>query len=54
MAERGTRSWLHMLVYAAAVSITFYAVLDLDNPRAGFIRLDSTEAVLRDLLESID
>jgi hypothetical protein len=52
MAERG-RSWLHVLLYAAAVTITIYTVLDLDNPRAGLIRLDAADQVLKDLLQSM-
>lgn len=53
MAERARRSMLHGLLYAAAVSITLYTVLDLDNPRVGLIRLDAAEAVLRQLHDSI-
>jgi hypothetical protein len=52
MAETG-RSWLHVLLYAAAVTITIYTVLDLDNPRAGLIRLDAADQVLKDLLQSM-
>lgn len=53
MAERARRSMLHGLLYAAAVSITLYTVLDLDSPRVGLIRLDAAEAVLRQLHDSI-
>jgi len=52
MAETG-RSWLHMMLYAVAVTITIYAVLDLDNPRAGLIRLDAADKALTELLQSI-
>ena len=52
MAERG-RSWLHLFLYAAAVTITIYTVLDLDNPRAGLIRLDAADQVLKDLRDSV-
>ncbi len=53
MAERSRRSLLHSVLYAAAVAITVYVVLDLDNPRIGLIRLDATERLLRDLYDSI-
>ncbi len=53
MAERKARSLLHVWLYAAAVSMTLYAVRDLDNPRAGLIRLDATERLLRTLHDSI-
>jgi hypothetical protein len=52
-AKRRRRSFLHMIVYAAAVATTVYVVLDLDHPRVGLIRLDSTEQILRDLHDSI-
>jgi hypothetical protein len=52
MAETG-RCWLHALLYAVAVTITIYTVLDLDNPRAGLIRLDAADKALTELLQSI-
>ncbi len=52
-AKRRRRSFLHMIVYAAAVATTVYVVLDLDHPRVGLIRLDSTEQIVRDLHNSI-
>ncbi len=53
MSERTRRSLLHGLLYAAAVSITLYTILDLDNPRVGLIRLDAAEKTLRQLHDSI-
>jgi hypothetical protein len=53
MAKQGRRSLFHLLVYTAAVSITIYTVLDLDDPREGLIRLDAAEAVLQQLHDSI-
>ncbi len=53
MAERGKRSPLHITLYSVAVTVTIYAVLDLDNPRFGLIRLDAAERVLRELHDSI-
>jgi len=49
MAAREHRSLLHMVLYAVAISLTTYAVLDLDNPRLGLIRLDAAEQVLQHL-----
>ena len=53
MAKRRGRSLLHMLLFAASVSITIYTVLDLDNPRFGLIRLEAAEKVLQQLHDSI-
>jgi hypothetical protein len=52
-AERGTRSALHMLVFTLSIAITIYAVLDLDYPRAGLIRIDSADRALIDLRETM-
>ena len=43
MARRGTRSWLHMVLYPAVIAVTIYAVLDLECPRFGLIRLDAAD-----------
>lgn len=53
MAERTRRSPLHVLSFAVIVSLTIYTVLDLDNPRVGLIRLDTTEQILKQLHDSI-
>jgi hypothetical protein len=53
MATRQRRSRLHMLLYAGVIALTVYVVLDLDDPRAGFIRLDTAENALVQLRDSI-
>jgi len=53
MAKRRSRSWLHMIVYAFVVSVTIYAVIDLDYPRSGLIRLDVADNALAKLRDSI-
>lgn len=53
MAKRAARSWLHILLYAAIVSITIYTVADLDSPRSGLIRLDRADTALLQLRDSI-
>jgi hypothetical protein len=49
MTKGNQRSWLHSLIYAAVISITIYAVLDLDSPYTGLIRLDAADAALQEL-----
>jgi hypothetical protein len=53
MAERKSRSWLHMLLYAVVVAVTVYVVVDLDYPRSGLIRLDAADNALIKLRDSI-
>ena len=45
--------WLHMLAYAAVMAVTFYAILDLEFPRVGLIRLDASDWVLVDVRQSM-
>ena len=42
-----------MLLYALVVALTIYAVLDLEYPRFGLIRLDAADKALIDLRNSI-
>jgi len=53
MAKRKHRSPLHVILYAAIISFTIYAVLDLDEPRSGLIRLDRADQALIDLRDSV-
>ena len=53
MSKRERRSVIHMLIYAAVVAATVYAVTDLDHPRSGLIRLDAADNALIKLRDSI-
>jgi hypothetical protein len=53
MAKRRSRSSLHMILYAAVIAVTVYAVLDLEYPRFGLIRLDTADKALIQLRDSI-
>ncbi|WP_229741243.1 bestrophin-like domain [Silvibacterium dinghuense] len=48
MGDRRRRSWLHTLVYAAALTMTIYTILDLEFPRIGLVRIDRYDKVLVD------
>jgi hypothetical protein len=41
--------WILPLMFAGISSLAIFVILDLEYPRAGFIRLDSTDALLREL-----
>jgi hypothetical protein len=53
MAGGRSRSWIHILVFAAVMAITVYVILDVEYPRFGFIRIDGTDRVLQELRESM-
>ncbi|MGH9455828.1 MAG: DUF4239 domain-containing protein, partial [Terriglobia bacterium] len=53
MAKRKGRSWLHVLLYAVVISITIYAVVDLEYPRYGLINLGAADNALIQLRNSI-
>jgi len=53
MSKRQTRSWLHVLIYAAIISITIYSIFDFDNPRFGLIKVDTADTALIQLRDSI-
>jgi hypothetical protein len=53
MEKRKRRSLFHMLLYAGVIAITVYAIVDLDNPRTGLIRLGAADQVLVKLRDSI-
>jgi hypothetical protein len=49
----GSRNWLHMIAFAAIVSMTIYATLDIEYPRRGLIRLSSYDNVFLGLRQSM-
>ena len=53
MSKGGIRHILHGGIFAAAVALTVYTILDLDNPRGGLVRLDAADRVLSQLRSSI-
>jgi hypothetical protein len=53
MAEAKSRSWLHIIAFAAVVSLTIYVIVDLEFPRFGFIRIDAADQLLVELRASM-
>ena len=41
MAATKTRSWVHMMIFAAALAVALFVVTDLEYPRLGLVRVDS-------------
>jgi hypothetical protein len=53
MAGEKTRSWLHILGFAFAITVSFYIILDLEFPRLGLIQVDAFDQTLVTLRESM-
>jgi hypothetical protein len=53
MASRGSRPWLHSLIFASIMALTLYVILDLEYPRAGFIRVSAADRVLVELRDGM-
>src|SRR5262245_37530149 len=53
MCDRSRLNRMHLITLAAVVSITVYVILDLGNPRAGLIRLDSSDQAMVELRKSM-
>jgi hypothetical protein len=53
MAAARTRSWIHMLGFAATIALAIYVILEFEYPCLGFIRLDHFDQALVDLRSSM-
>jgi preprotein translocase subunit SecG len=48
MAAATARSWIHMLIFAATLTVTLYTVTDMEYPRLGLIRIEHFDHFLVD------
>jgi hypothetical protein len=46
MSDTDKRAWLHTVVFAAALTLTLYLIIDLEFPRIGTIRVDRYDRAL--------
>lgn len=53
MGARPALPWLHMLAFALVTAITIYVIVELEFPRMGLVRIEASDALLRDLLRSM-
>jgi len=53
MAGSKKRNWLHTLVLAFVMAAAVFVILDIEYPRAGFIRVDAFDRALMELRESM-
>ena len=54
MAGSKTRSWIHMVGFAAVMAGAVNVIVDIEYPRLGLIRVDSFDQVLVDLRQSMN
>ena len=54
MGDSGKHEWLHTLVYAIALTVTVYTIIDLEFPRFGIIRIDRYDQALVDQRNSMN
>lgn len=47
------RSWLHIIVFAATMSVALYVIADIEYPRLGLIRIDAADQALLELRKSM-
>jgi len=48
------RSWFHMLGFALVMAVAVYAILDIEYPRLGLIRVDAFDQAMIDLRASME
>jgi hypothetical protein len=53
MAGGKSRSWIHILSYAAVSAVTMYVIIDLEYPRLGLLQLTDFDVVLENLRQSL-
>jgi hypothetical protein len=53
MAGAKTRNWVHVIGFAAVLSLSVYVILDLEFPRFGLVRVDDFDRSLYELRESM-
>ena len=51
-AGQGGFNWLHIVVFAAVVSLTIWVIYDLEMPRYELIRIDNYDQTLLDLRDN--
>ena len=47
MAATRSRSWVHMVIFAAALAIALFVVTDIEFPRLGVVRVGSFDHFLK-------
>lgn len=54
MSASGMRPWFHILLFALAISVTVYVILDIEYPRYGVVRIAAADQSLMELRRSMN
>jgi hypothetical protein len=49
MAAAKARSWIHMITFAGALTVTLFLITDIEFPRLGLINITSFDHFLADV-----
>ena len=53
MAADKSRSWIHMIAFAAVLAVAVNVTINLEHPRLGLVRVDAFDQVLVELRQSM-
>ncbi|MCC7138033.1 MAG: DUF4239 domain-containing protein [Planctomycetes bacterium] len=53
-AHRGSRRWFHGVLFATVSALSFFVILDLEDPRRGLIRVDDADRALTQALAALE
>ena len=54
MSNKSPRNWIHIVGVAATIAVASYVILELEAPRLGLIRVNSTDKALVELRKTMD
>ncbi len=54
MGAGRTRSWIHIVGFAAIITLTIYVIIDYEFPRIGLIRINAVDQVLIDVRQGMN
>jgi hypothetical protein len=52
IANTPTRNWFYIIGFATAIALVTFVIIDLEHPRAGFVRIDAMDQELVDLRDA--
>jgi hypothetical protein len=53
MSSSKKRCWIHVSLFVITFTLAIYVIMDLESPRLGLVRMDATDALLKDVRQSM-